>query len=125
MPEYEGGCHCGRVRLRISPPAPIEFLLDCNCTICAKKGILHIGLDPDQLTVLQGQEDIETYRFHSRIAEHSFCRHCGIHVYTRPRNNPARRTVNARCLDDFANILAETPLRAFDGQNHPKDLPAP
>ncbi len=71
--------------------------------------------------MLQGEEAIETYRFNTRVAEHNFCRHCGIHIFTRPRNNPGRYTVNARCLDDFEAIRNAAELILFNGQNHPKD----
>lgn len=121
MPSYAGGCHCGQVRLRIDLPRPIDRVIDCNCSICTKKGILHVAVEMDELAVLQGRDSIETYRFNTRIAEHNFCRRCGIHVYTRPRNHPDRLSVNARCLDDFHQIRSSVEIVPLDGQNHPKD----
>ena len=118
---YRGGCHCGRVAIEVRLDAPPARLIDCNCTICAKKGILHLGVEPDRLSVLQGGDAIETYRFGSGVAEHNFCRTCGIHVYGRPRNSPERLTINARCLDAFDAIRAGAEIVPFDGQNHPKD----
>ena len=38
---HHGGCHCGQVRFEVLAPANIE-VLDCNCSICAKKGFLHL-----------------------------------------------------------------------------------
>ena len=38
MPRYQGGCHCGRVRFEID--VEIGTIIDCNCSICAKKGFL-------------------------------------------------------------------------------------
>jgi len=40
MTTREGGCHCGRVRFRIT--ADLTSVIDCNCSICTKKGILHL-----------------------------------------------------------------------------------
>ena len=37
---YHGGCHCGRVRFRIR--ADLGTIGECNCSICTKKGILHL-----------------------------------------------------------------------------------
>ena len=37
---YHGGCHCGRVRFRIR--ADLRTIGECNCSICTKKGILHL-----------------------------------------------------------------------------------
>src|SRR6516162_10303501 len=45
---YEGGCHCGRVRFRIRVDLEQSTVGECNCSICTKKGILHIGVTPGQ-----------------------------------------------------------------------------
>ena len=36
-----GGCHCGAVRFEADMPAQNE-VQDCNCSICAKTGFLHL-----------------------------------------------------------------------------------
>jgi hypothetical protein len=36
----EGGCHCGRVRFRAR--VDLDLLSQCSCTVCTKKGILHL-----------------------------------------------------------------------------------
>ena len=36
---YEGSCHCGRVRFRVS--ANLARVVDCNCSMCTKKGFVH------------------------------------------------------------------------------------
>lgn len=111
---YEGGCHCGRVRFRVR--ADLDGLSQCNCSICMKKGILHLVVSPEDFTLLQGEEAIETYRFLTGVAKHTFCRHCGIHSFYTPRSYPDKISVNARCLDgiDPAQL---TPKRFFDGRN--------
>ena len=41
MPEmrtYGGGCHCGRVRYEVA--TSLEPVIDCNCSICQKRGAL-------------------------------------------------------------------------------------
>ena len=120
MPTYQGGCHCGAVRFELTRDV-IDRLVDCDCSICTRKGILHCPVDDEGLHVLSGGEALALYQFGSRTAEHRFCRHCGIHVLGRPRMNPGRYTVNARCLDDFAEIVRTAEIVAFDGQNHPRD----
>ena len=121
MTTYEGGCHCGAVRVRVEKAEPVAALIDCNCTVCTKKGILHLGVEPSELTIVSGDDALETYRFHTKVAEHRFCRTCGIHVISKPRNNPNRFSVNARCLDDFAALAGQVEIVPFDGENHPKD----
>tara|TARA_R110002167_G_scaffold15760_7_gene62639 strand:+ start:164 stop:547 length:384 start_codon:yes stop_codon:yes gene_type:complete len=124
MPIYQGGCHCGAVRIEIDLPEPITSLLDCNCSVCAKKGILHHPADDAQFTLLRGADDLQLYQFRTNTARHWFCRHCGIHTHGRPRNNPSRYTINARCLDDFVELLPTVTMRYLDGINHPKDRAA-
>ena len=111
---YEGGCHCGRVRFRIR--ADLGQLGECNCSICAKKGILHLPVLREDFELLSGADALTTYRFNTGTAEHIFCKFCGIHSYGVPRVRPDRITVNARCLDNVERAVL-TPSRFFDGQN--------
>src|SRR6516162_7518050 len=55
---YEGGCHCGRVRFRIRVDLEQSTVGECNCSICTKKGILHIGVTPGQFELLSGRDDL-------------------------------------------------------------------
>jgi hypothetical protein len=85
-------------------------------SICTKKGILHISVTPRQFDLLSGHDDLATYRFNTGIAQHTFCRHCGIHAFYVPRSDPENFSVNARCLDDF-DPAQMRPRRFFDGRN--------
>jgi hypothetical protein len=109
---YEGGCHCGNVRfkVRIRSAAAIE----CNCSICLKKGFINLITAQEDFVLLRGEENLATYRFNTQTAEHRFCTTCGIHPFSRPRSHPGSYDVNARCLDTGFDFLAVTP---FDGQN--------
>ena len=127
---YEGGCHCGRVRFRIEADLDQTIIGECNCSICTKKGILHLPIHRDRLQLLSGAEDLATYRFGTGTARHTFCRHCGIHAFYHPRTDPENWSVNARCLDDF-DPASMGPRRLFDGQHweeafasHPKEWDA-
>jgi hypothetical protein len=113
---YEGGCHCGRVRFRIRVDLEKSTIGECNCSICTKKGILHIGVTPAQFEILSGAEDLATYQFNTGVAKHTFCRHCGMHPFYVPRSDPENYSVNARCLDDFDPVEMR-PRRFFDGRN--------
>lgn len=113
----EGGCHCGRVRFAVRFADPPE-LLDCNCSICAKTGFLHLIAGADDFTLLRGQEELAEYRFGSGTARHLFCRHCGIKSFYVPRSHPDGFSVNWRALDGVAGV---TPvIRAYDGRNWEK-----
>ena len=112
---FDGGCHCGAVRFRIVVDEGQE-IFDCNCSICDKKGILHLLVPEDRFTLLSGADALAVYTFNTGVAKHTFCRHCGIHAFYRPRSHPEAWDVNARCLDD-PTARARFPVRAFDGRN--------
>jgi hypothetical protein len=110
---YEGGCHCGRVRFRVT--ADLSRVSDCNCSVCTKKGFLHLIVAPEQFELLSGEDALSTYQFNTGTAKHIFCRHCGIHSFYVPRSDPDKIDVNVRCLDDI-DLTAITVL-PFDGRN--------
>lgn len=113
MRTYDGSCHCGRVRFRVT--ADLARIVRCNCSICTKKGFLHIIVPHAQFELLSGADDLLLYTFNTGIAKHQFCRHCGIHPFYVPRSDPDKMDVNVRCLEgvDPATLTID----AFDGAN--------
>ena len=109
---YEGGCHCGSVRFKVRIDVP--HALECNCSICTKKGYINLIRTAEDFVLLKGADKLSTYRFNTQTAEHKFCKTCGIHPFSRPRSHPGSYDVNARCLDDGFAFLRITP---FDGEN--------
>ena len=113
MRTYDGGCHCGRVRFRVT--AALAPIVRCNCSICRKKGFLHLIVPPERFELLAGREELTIYEFNTKTAKHQFCRHCGIHPFYVPRSDPDKISVNVRCLEGVdADGLA---VDAFDGEN--------
>ena len=112
--KLQGGCHCGAVRFA-AEAADDARLLDCNCSMCTKKGFLHWIVAPERFELLAGQDDLTTYQFNTGVARHTFCRHCGIHAFYTPRSDPDKVDVNARCLDDVDSATLR--VRKFDGRN--------
>ena len=110
---YEGGCHCGRVRFRVT--AELSRVTYCNCSICAKKGFLHLIVPPEHFELLSGKDALTTYRFNTGVAQHTFCATCGIHPFYVPRSDPDKIDVNVRCLDGVD--LSEIEVGEFDGKN--------
>jgi hypothetical protein len=113
METYEGSCHCQKVRFRVT--ADLSDVSECNCSICAKKGFLHLIVPPERFELLSGKDDLTTYEFNTKVAKHTFCRTCGIHAFYVPRSDPDKIDVNVRCLD--AVDLAKIKPWLFDGKN--------
>jgi len=110
----EGGCHCGAVRFGVSFADP-PVLLDCNCSICARSGFLHLIVASGDFTLWRGTDALTEYRFGSGQARHLFCRVCGIKSFYVPRSHPDGFSVNWRALDGVDGVAPI--IRAFDGRN--------
>ncbi len=109
---YEGGCHCGAVRLEVFAEAR-PACHDCNCSVCSMSGYIHLIVPASRFRLLQGEDALTTYTFGSGVAKHRFCRQCGTKPFYIPRSNPDGVSVNVRCLDD----PPEYELESFDGRN--------
>jgi hypothetical protein len=110
-----GSCHCGAVRLRIVLPSRNIELLDCNCSICARTGYLHLIVPHENFTLLTARDALTSYRFGTGAAEHLFCATCGVKAFYQPRSHPTCWSLNFRCLDQPHGLDAT--VRAFDGRN--------
>lgn len=111
-----GGCHCGAVRFDVQTPDAIE-VEDCNCTICARTGFLHIIVPASRFRLLQGADKITTYTFNTGAAKHLFCAICGVTSFYVPRSNPDGYSVNLRCLDD-PRSFTDVRIVNFDGRSN-------
>ncbi len=106
----EGGCHCGAVRFVVRTEERVA--LDCNCSICRKKGLLHLIVPPSQFELLRGADALAEYRFNTGLAIHRHCRTCGCAPFYTPRSHPDHVDVNVRCLDEGPGRFRIEP---FDG----------
>ena len=112
----EGGCHCGLVRFEAEVPQSPP-VLDCDCSICAMTGYLHLIVPEADFRLTEGKRDTVTYRFGTGAARHIFCGQCGIKSFYRPRSHPDGVSINLRCLDEGHGL--DPTIVKFDGRNHP------
>lgn len=108
---YLGGCHCGAVRFRVRVRE--HRGLECNCSRCRMIGFWHLIVAPEDFELLAGEQALALYRFNTGVAQHRFCRNCGVQPFYTPRSHPDKVDVNIRCLDGDAPARFE--LRPFDG----------
>jgi 2-polyprenyl-3-methyl-5-hydroxy-6-metoxy-1,4-benzoquinol methylase len=113
MATYRGSCHCGRVQFRVT--GELREVIVCNCSICSQKGLLHWIVEPAQFELISGKDELASYRFDTGIADHTFCKTCGVQPFYTPRSDPDRVDVNLRCLAGVD--LGPLPWRDFDGQH--------
>lgn len=112
---YKGGCHCGRIAFEVEgEPSQV---MDCNCSLCSRKGSLLWFVPRDKLRLLTPEENVSTYTFNKHTIKHRFCSICGIHPFGEGADPSGNRmaAVNVRCLEgvDFGSL----PVKHFDGRS--------
>lgn len=110
---YQGGCHCGAIKFEVEASEDIEAE-DCNCSICRMTGFLHLIVPRSNFRLVAGDDSITTYRFNTGVAQHTFCRVCGVKPFYIPRSNPDGVDINVRCHSTKPH---STKVMPFDGQN--------
>ncbi|MDO9487052.1 MAG: GFA family protein [Sphingomonadaceae bacterium] len=90
-------------------------VLDCNCSMCAKTGYLHLIVEKRDFRLLTDWSALTDYRFNSGTARHMFCSTCGIKSFYVPRSHPDAYSVNLRALDDVSGLAVT--VTPYDGRN--------
>ena len=60
--------------------------------------------------LLKGKEDLSLYQFNLNLAEHFFCKHCGIYTHHNRRTDPNGMGINLGSLDDVDPLDYEAGL---------------
>lgn len=96
---YTGGCHCGKVRYTVE--TALTPVIECNCSICKKRGTLLTFVPPAAVDFESGADGLTEYRFNSKKIAHLFCPTCGVAAYSRGKTPDGKEMVaiNVRCLD--------------------------
>ncbi len=112
---YKGSCHCGKVAFEVE--GEIGKVMDCNCSMCARKGALLWFVPRHKLRLLTPEENSRVYLFGDKTIQHRFCPECGIHPYGEGGMPDGTRmaAINVRCLEgvDYAAL----PVEHFDGRS--------
>ncbi|MEJ2444109.1 MAG: hypothetical protein P8Y42_11725 [Exilibacterium sp.] len=61
-------------------------------------GFLHLILPRSRFSLVEGEDFISTYTFNTGVAQHTFCKVCGIKPFYTPRSNPDGICINVRCI---------------------------
>ena len=107
----EASCHCGSVKLEITPGP--ETVTDCNCSICRRYGTLWVYYAPRQVRIT---EDVatQTYQWDDRSLYFHRCAECGCVTHWSPVDPTRDRMgINANLLS--LDILAAARVHFLDG----------
>ncbi len=108
---YRGSCQCQAVQFEIDTDFP--ELTTCDCSICRRKNALMVKVHESAMRILDGEESLTIFQFHTHTAKHYFCKICGIYPFHRKRVTPDHFGVNVFCLEHFDP--ADIPVRATVG----------
>jgi hypothetical protein len=114
MVTHHGGCHCGKIAFEVDVDGGAA--VECNCSICTKRGSLLWFAPRDKFRLLSGQDDLTTYTFNKNVIQHQFCKHCGVQSFALgedPRGNKMA-AINIRCLEAFE--FDQVPVKQIDGR---------
>lgn len=114
MTTHTGGCHCGKVAYSFE--GEIGDVIDCNCSLCGKRGGLLHFIPESAFSLKTPREAFNTYRFNTHKLDHHFCTTCGIASFTEGTDPKGNKMVaiNARCVDGVDP--QKLSIRHFDGR---------
>jgi hypothetical protein len=112
---YKGSCHCGRIAYEVdADQAPV---VECNCSICSRRGYLLWFLPADKLRLGTPEADMAHYTFNTHRIKHYFCPVCGCAPFGMGADKSGKKmaAINVRCLQGVdPKTLAVKP---FDGRS--------
>ena len=97
MTRYTGSCHCSAVEFEVD--TDLTTGLQCDCSLCKRKNIIMHRVPKEQFRLIKGKDALTLYRWNTRLAEHYFCKHCGIYTHHQPRTQPDSIAINVGCID--------------------------
>lgn len=113
--QHQGSCHCGNIKFQFK--GEITGAMECNCSICSRKGALMMFVPGADLEVLTPREAMATYTFNKHVIAHHFCPTCGMHPFGEgkdPTGN-AMAAINLRCVEGID--LDAIPVQKYDGRS--------
>lgn len=119
--EFDGGCHCGNLRVHLHLTcAPTDAALrSCACSFCRAHATRTVS-DPNGSFEIWANDWalVEPYRFDTRSADYLVCRRCGIYIGA-VCDTPAgtRAVINTNALTERAVFTQEPARPNHDGED--------
>ena len=112
-------CHCGAVRIVLASAPTV--VVECNCSLCRRYGVLWVYYDAADLSGLPEPGATDSYAWNGKHVDFHRCRHCGCVTHWAPRSSGRQtRGINARLLPRA--VVSAARLRHKDGAGSGKYL---
>ena len=92
-------CHCGAVELEVNND--LDIIKQCNCSICKRKNAKMAMVSKKSLSIIKGEKYLASYKFNTMVAEHFFCKICGIYTHHNRRLDTNGVGINIGCIDEI------------------------
>ena len=93
-----GSCHCGRIAFSFDQFPTVA--VQCNCSICRRRGSLLTAMSPDQFRLETPRDALSTYTFNTHAIRCRFCGACGCAPFAEGEvGGEATVMVNLRCTE--------------------------
>ena len=110
-------CHCGSFGAEINASInELAKIVKCNCSICKRKNATMGMVKNEDFKITSGEDKLSLYQYHTKVANHYFCKECGIYTHHNPRSAPAM-TYEGRDLNatiDARSVYASAMSTVFD-----------
>ncbi len=70
-----------------------------------------------QFKMTAGKDQLSSYKWNKMIAEHFFCKNCGVYTHHKRRRDPQQICINFACLDGV-EMPSEEDIGLADGSSH-------
>ncbi len=113
--KYKGSCHCGKIDYEVE--GNLEQVIECNCSICSKRGYLLWFVALPQLRLTTPETNLATYTFNTHKIKHRFCPTCGCAPFGEgaDKSGAVKAAINIRCLQGID--LGTIKRIPFDGRS--------
>ena len=110
-------CHCQKIVFQVEVDNVLENIYRCDCSLCEKKSIVMKPVAVENFKIIKGKNNLSSYRWNKRIAEHFFCNTCGVYTHHKRRRDPTQFAVNLACIDGI-KMPKEDQILLIDGSSH-------
>ena len=114
--KYKGQCHCDNINFNFLSENNVT-VLECNCSICLPYRYLHLIIDNNNFYLKSNTKELISYKFNKKLADHLFCKNCGIKSFYKPASHPNSISINYNSIINPPKITKIVP---FDGKNWEK-----